>query len=359
MARMTVEERPTATGHAPSARAPNTSRTRMRGVHIASWGVLWAALATASAGCSDDCEKLACRSDSLSVLLEPEDALIGGLEAGPAGDQIQDGWSVHFDKYLLNIGQVEVRPSTDPSQAVRAEEAFVVDLTKLAAQGEPLWTFDGLNPGRWEFHYATLPADAASGRHASVDAADFEAMTAAGATYGVDATQRREGGYSCPPAHRAMTGDAEPLELTNERGEPCFSNPEVRYRWEVPVRARFGPCGIDDVPGFAIGEGGASTVAATIHGDHLYFNGFPEGAEGGVTRRAQWIADADLDLDGEVTRAELEALAPSDMAEIDERYTLGGAPIGIFTLWDYVTAQLMTQGHFQGEGECPLDGGAP
>jgi hypothetical protein len=37
-------------------------------------------------------------------------------------------------------------------------------------------------------------------------------------------------------------------------------------------------------------------------------------------------------------------------------YSLTGAPFAIDTAWDFVLAQLKTQGHFQGEGECLWDG---
>src|SRR5690606_8081044 len=119
----------------------------------------------------------------------------------------------------------------------------------------------------------------------------------------------------------------------------------------------FGPCEIDEVPGFSVAADGTTVVSATLHGDHIFFNGFPEGGEGGTVRLAQWIADCDLDLDGEVTQAELEAIAPAALPELDGRYQLGGSPITpLESMWIYVSAQLKTQGHFQGEGECPFDG---
>ena len=86
----------------------------------------------------------------------------------------------------------------------------------------------------------------------------------------------------------------------------------------------------------------------------MFFNGFPEGTEGGVVRLAQWLADCDLNLDGTVSQSELQSIAPSDLAEIDDRFQLGGSPISpLNTMLDYITAQLKTQGHYQGEGECP------
>ena len=74
-------------------------------------------------------------------------------------------------------------------------------------------------------------------------------------------------------------------------------------------------------------------------------------------RLAQWLADCDLDLDGTVTRTELEAIAPSDLSELDARYDLS-APfddLPLDSMWNYLRAQLRTQGHFQGEGECPFE----
>ena len=62
-----------------------------------------------------------------------------------------------------------------------------------------------------------------------------------------------------------------------------------------------------------------------------------------------------------LTEAELESIAIDDLAEIDSRYDLGGAPPlagdePLDDMWAYTRAQLKTQGHFNGEGECPVDG---
>ena len=34
-------------------------------------------------------------------------------------------------------------------------------------------------------------------------------------------------------------------------------------------------------------------------------------------------------------------------------------PIPLDNMWSFVIAQLKTQGHFQGEGECEIDGSSP
>ena len=175
-------------------------------------------------------------------------------------------------------------------------------------------------------------------------------------TYLIDGVLMKTDGQSCPPAALATPGSATP-NGNMSGGNDCYDAPTVRFTFGATAETSFGPCEIDEVPGFAISSGGTQTVAATIHGDHLFFNGFPEGDEGGITRLAQWLADCDLDLDGTVTRDELEAIAPSQLPELDDRYQLGGSPITpLNDMYDYVISQLKTQGHFQGEGECPFDG---
>jgi hypothetical protein len=144
----------------------------------------------------------------------------------------------------------------------------------------------------------------------------------------------------------------------NAGGDTCYANAEISFDFGVSAETHFGPCEIDGVPGVSIAAGSTQTVAATIHGDHLFFNGFPEGDEGGIVRLAQWLADSDLDLDGSVTREELESISPAELAELDPAlYDLGGSPISpVEDMWTYVRAQLKTQGHMDGEGECPVDG---
>lgn len=291
----------------------------------------------------------------LMVVLEPEDAIVAGLDS--TGDEgILDGWSVDFSRYIVAIGRVDIHLSTNEAVEAEADEVYVVDLTQVPAAGETLWSLDGLEAGRWELHYATPGAADGSTRHGSVSEADYAQMVAEDWTYLIEATMTHESGQSCPPAALATPGDATPNGNTNARGDACYDAPTLSFTWGVSAETVFGPCEIDETPGFAIPEGGSQTVALSIHGDHLFFNGFPEGREGGADRYAQWIADSDLDLDGTVTREELERIAPSDLAEIDARYALGGAPLELMEMWDFVIGQLKTQGHFQGEGECPFDG---
>lgn len=308
-------------------------------------------LSLATLGCGDD--ETTGDPGSLSVLAEAEDTIIEGIDAGEGDENIKDGWSVGFDKFIVAIGDVELHQS---SGTAGDERIFAVDLTAIPAAGLELWTLKDLEAGRWDFSFKT-PGAAAAERHETVSEADFEALRAGNLTYWIEGTLTKDGGKSCPPGSLAdVPAAAEPLG-NNAGGDDCYDNATIAFALGVEAATVFGPCEIDSVPGVSIPAGGTQTVATTIHGDHLFFNGFPEGDEGGTSRLAQWLADSDLNLDGEVTKQELEAIAPSDLAELDERYQLGGSPISpLETMWDYVRAQLKTQGHFQGEGECPVDG---
>jgi hypothetical protein len=292
-------------------------------------------------------------SGSLTVLLEAESTIIDGLQSGEQIEDIQDGWAVHYDQYLLSIGDVRLSLAREPSVKERLQERFVVDLTRLAGDGTPLWTFEALDAGRWNFGYHIGDGKPLT-RHQSVSKADFEQFAALGLTYSIRGVLSMEGGISCPPKGYAAPGERSQASVS-PAGDPCYDNPEIRFELPAVAETGFGPCEIDGIAGVSVPAGGTGTVAATLHGDHLFFNGFPSSDEGGIVRLAQWLADCDLDLSGEVTQQELQAILLADLPQVDERYQLGSAPAPISTVWDMVVAQLMTQGHMDGEGECELE----
>jgi hypothetical protein len=306
-------------------------------------------------GCGDDSSL---GEGSLRVLLEAEDTIVEGIEAGDSGETIQDGWAVAFEKYIVTIGHIDVHLATDETIDAEAEDIFAVDLKQIDPSGLELWALDGLQEGRWQLSYETAGAVHGAVPHESVSMADFDSMEESDFTYLIDGTLTKSGGKSCPPAALASVGDREPNGEKSGDND-CYDAPEVRFAFGASAETLFGPCEIDEVPGFAITANQTESIALTIHGDHIFFNGFPSGSEGGVMRLAQWLADCDLDLDGVVTQEELEAITPAELPELDtERYQLGGAPITIESMYDYVSAQLKTQGHFRGEGECAVDGAA-
>ncbi|MEM6960781.1 MAG: hypothetical protein AAF355_07660 [Myxococcota bacterium] len=304
------------------------------------------------AGCSDDDS-----TGSVSVLLESEDTILSGLDAGTEGEQIQDGWNVRFDSFIISVGDVAMTFSNNESTTADAHDVFVIDLTDVPANGIALWDLNDLRVGRWEFGYAVEAATADAIQDPSVSKEDYNRMVDEDLSYLIRGTLTQTGGESCPP-EASTTTNQTPNGNVGPDGDACYDNASVEFELAVPVDTVYGPCEIDEVPGVSVTEGTPRTVAASIHGDHIFFNGFPEGDESGVTRLAQWLADSDLNVDGTVEEQELRNLAPSDLAELDPAvYALGGSPIQpLENMWDYVQAQLKTQGHFQGEGECAIDG---
>jgi hypothetical protein len=324
-----------------------SARTRLRGAPVLAL--------LASLACSD--ESSTSGSGSLSVILEAEDVIIDGIAAGGSGATVRDGWNVEFDKYLATVGNVTLQLATGDRGIAENNSSFVVDLTRVpSGNGLPLWSFDNLAAGRWLFSYGTPGAAHGAERHESVDAADYDRMVSEDLTYWVEARLSKPGGESCPPEALA-SADGRPPTANRSGTNPCYPAAELTVRIALRAETKFQECELDGVPGFSIIDQGQSTVAITLHGDHLLFNGFPEGGEATVIRRAQFLADCDIDLDGEVTTEELGRVDVSELPELSpERYLFGGAPAEFVTVAEYLAAQLATQGHFQGEGECLVGG---
>ncbi|MEM9074610.1 MAG: hypothetical protein AAGE52_39310 [Myxococcota bacterium] len=298
----------------------------------------------------------------LAVLIEAEDTITEGLDPGgdDCGECIADGWTVRFDRYIVALGDVTLNFSTDMTVEATNTDVFLYDLAQAPAAGETLWNFDNLSTGRWDIRYRQ-PLAAGATPNGNVDAADAQTMVDGGCSYLISGMVTKSDGRSCLPSTDMVPDGRDP------DADGCYENTSIDFTFCVPADTLYGPCSAEDGPsGVAVTEGG-SNASLTIHGDHLFFNGFPEGDEGGVTRLVQWFADCDLNLDGTVTEEELRSILLDDLAEIDDRYDLGGAPAlpplpgttepePMDDGWAYLRAQTKTQGHFNGEGECPVDG---
>lgn len=311
---------------------------------LAGLGLLWT-------GCAEEEEEFAV----LNVVLESEDTITQGLMPGVGPENIRDGWTVVFDQYVTAIGPIELSSTAHADETFDAEQVHLVDLKQVPPGGFPLWSINATE-GQWSFRYDTPGAAAGFVPHVSVNPMVAEQMRANNWTYHVVGAISKPDGQSCPPAALAQPGAK--VANGNVSGQnPCYAAPSVRFDIGATAATEFGPCEVGGIPGVVLNAAQPMSVAVTIHGDHLFFNGFPEGDEGGVMRLAQWLADCDLNLDGVVTNDELARIAVSQLPEIDARYQLGGSPITPLTnMYQFVQAQFKTQGHFQGEGECPVDG---
>jgi len=294
----------------------------------------------------------------LAVRMNAESTIADGLKAGEGLEDVRDGWNVDFEKYIAVVGPVKLSYATNPDELAILAPAFAVDLTQVPQNGLGLWESEGLRAGRWDFGFDLSGGAHEAERHKSVNQQDFEAIVDEDLTYWIVGVLSNEEGRSCPPPDLAEPGD-RPAVGEGYAGEPCYEAPSIQFEFRVTAETAYSKCQIDGVPGVAVSANGMNTAALTLHGDHIFFGGFPQGNEGSITRRAQWLADCDLDLDGEVTQDELAQTPWTALSETSpERYPLSGSPIAIETALDFAIAELKTQGHYEGEGECNLDGEA-
>lgn len=284
---------------------------------------------------------LACGADGatgqVQVFIEAEDTIPEGLDPGDGEENVVDGWTVRYSKFLITVGDFKASRSSG-GEVLEDPAVYVVDLLRLPAGGFVLTEFADVAAERWDRVGYSLPnADDSAEAADGTAAADRDFMVAAGYSLYV------EGEISKPDGQGCLLGD--PMA--------CEPAPSVAFKWGLAAGTSFADCaGPDGVAGFAVPSGGTAQVKPTIHGDHWFFTNITQGAE--ITeRRAQWIADADADRDGETTLDELRAAPAAKLFPAELGYNLSGALIPVVTAYDYLEAQVRTLGDFQGEGECP------
>lgn len=282
---------------------------------------------------------LACDSGSgtVQVFIEAEDTIPDGLDPGDGDEQVVDGWAVRYQKFLVTVGDFRAARS-DGTEVLEAPQAYVVDLMNLPAGGFILAEFDDVAAARWDQVSYALPAATADALAAEGTApADRQRMIAGGFSLYIEGQISKPDGQSC------ASGDPD----------ACVPAPTITFAWGLQAATRFADCAPPTgALGFAVPSGGAAQVKPTIHGDHWFFTNITQGGEL-TQRRAQWIADTDLDHDGVATLDELRAVPAAHVFPAELGYNLSGASIPIVTAHDYLEAQARTLGDFQGEGECP------
>ena len=284
-----------------------------------------ALIAALFAGCGSDSTG-GSGDGNLSVLIQAEESIPDGLEAGDGEENIRDGFDISYSRYIVTLGNVAMS-QLDGGDFQSSAVVVVVDLTSLPSTLPELTAFDGIPTGQYSsFGFETPPADTEVVNLNAVEQADIDAMIANGWSYIIEGT----------------------ITQVSDGASKSFL-----ISADVPSVYR--DCAVEGLaPGVNVSSN--SSVDITLHGDHLFFNGFPE-EEGNVVRLAQWLWDIeDVDSDDVLTQADFEAatdiatLYPSPPAGV---YELTGGPITpITSAWDFIRAQLGTQGHIFGEGEC-------
>lgn len=275
---------------------------------------------------------------TVQVFVQPEDSIPDGLQPGTGEENVKDGWTVAYEKFLVTIGNVRAGQSARVSEQLTEPKVYVVDLMSVPAGGFVIASFSAAEATRWDkfgFDMPNAPASAEKATGTSV--ADHDLMISGGLSLYVKGTITMPGGRSCRPA--------APTD--------CVARETVAFEWRLKAGTSFDDCASQTgETGFAVPTGGTVQIKPTIHGDHWFFTNITQGAE--VTeRKAQWIADADLDRDGNTTLEELRQVRASDLFTQARGYNLSGAIIPVNTAFDYLEAQSRTLGDYQGDGECP------
>ncbi|HRI65988.1 MAG TPA: hypothetical protein PK156_17190 [Polyangium sp.] len=283
-------------------------------------------------GCSDE------DLGSLQVFVQAESTISGGIQPGMGEEDMADGWKVTYDEFLVTVGHVRAG-RTDTGAKLNDASSFVLDLKQVPAGGYVISEMKAASGSWYQFGFDMPVATAATEVIEPTTAMDKALLEQGGKSIHVAGAIENASGMSCPP------GDSDPTK--------CVAAPKVTFAWGLPAGTSFDDCATaDGTPGFAVPSGATAAVEITVHGDHWFFNNITAGVEI-VQRYAQYIADCDLNHDGETTIEELKQVPAADVLP-SSKYNLSGSFSGpIETAYDYVLAQARTIGDFQGYGECP------
>jgi hypothetical protein len=233
-------------------------------------------------------------------------------------DIFEDGWSVTYDSFLVNIAGITV---ADESGTVAAAQSGTMIFDHKQAGVKPIVTFPDLEAKNWtKVSYRIEPATADS----TVGLADPEQKTDMVAASGAVMVEGR------------ATKDAV----------------IKTFAWVFTQTTHYDDCQGDiagkETEGVLVTNGGTDDVQLTVHGDHLFYDDLtsPE-----AKVRFQHIADADVDDSGDVTLEELAAVKLTDLPASAGPFGTGSSS-SVNDLKAFVTALSGTVGHYRGEGEC-------
>lgn len=231
------------------------------------------------------------------------------IEEGIPAEDFSDGWSVTFDSFLVSVRSVSAAP-VDAEPELQAEVNWIVDLAPASA-GEGFSLLERRVPAGAYGDVAYRIGPAAVGAQ-SVNATNEDVLS--------------------------LVSNGASLRVVGQAVKGAL---EKRFSWNFNTDTTWSRCA-----SMAKVEGGGTAVTQlTIHGDHLFYDDLVDEEP---NLAFQLIADADRNLDGDVT---LEELKETEL-RLQERYRTGST--GITDLADYLRYQTTTLGHIDGEGHCAV-----
>lgn len=282
-------------------------------------GSLALALSTAACGSSDPTGSGG--EGTLAFTTWGEEYIEDEIPADPGdGSGFVDGWTVSYDKFLVNFQNIIVADSRgDRAAAMQSSTLFDNTLPGVKTIVE----FDAVPAQAWDrVSYEIAPVTASTELAEGVPEADKELMLA--------------GGYSLYTSGTATRSDVQ-----------------KRFAWGFAIGTRYDECrseqGGREEAGVVVTNNASLEAQLTTHGDHLFYDRLQASPDPSIltSLRFDALAAADADENGEVTLAELEA-QPLDVLRYDPS-GLGAVNFGAF-----VTSLARTVGHFRGEGECTV-----
>ena len=240
----------------------------------------------------------------------------------PAGDDgFVDGWTVKYEKFLVNFHQIQVA-ADNGEVAETATGSFFVD--NVVPGKKKLVSFEDVTAKSWaRVSYQIKPAVAT----ATIVAGEQE-----------DLDMMVEAGYSLYIQGSARNGDATKT-----------------FALGFAVGTQYDECHSEqngkDTIGIVVTDGGEDTSELTTHGDHFFYDRLQGSAGSNIETSLRFdtiaAADDNGDADGAITLEELEN-QPIDV----KLYDPSGLPAA--NMRQFMTGLVRTVGHFRGEGECSI-----
>ena len=284
---------------------------------------------------------------SVQFYVEPEWTIVNGIPAGDAEEEMSDGWNLSYEKFIVCLGDIHI--SHDPveedvhkaNDIFAMHDNFVIDLKNAPTSGLLVAEFNDVPTGDWESVGYSMPmASSESQKLGDVSDENYNEMVDNGLAVSTRMVLTKTGGEVCP----YLINDENPAD----ENRPCTVMEQVSFDWQLPFGAEADGCQTPTQVGVNIPKGGTTQVKLTIHADHHFFNAL---RHTDITRLAQPLIDADLNLDGEVTLDELDQV-PITVLDTTV-YDLSTFPGELETLLDYVRWTTIIFPHWQGDGGCP------
>ncbi|MDA3864053.1 MAG: hypothetical protein PF689_09340 [Deltaproteobacteria bacterium] len=261
--------------------------------------ILIISMAFVFAGCDDDNDSS--EQGVISIETWGEEF----IEVGIPAEEFDDGWSITFDKFIVNLGQIHFN----------GQEFTTSYLVDLVQEGPHFLVDETTAVGAVEqFDYSLLIADGSS-ENVNLENEDVQLM--------------EENNYS--------------LYVS---GSATLDGSTLVFNWGFSESANYVNCHVAG----EIEKDQETAVQLTIHGDHLFYTSLVD-SEAGLGFDA--IANCDTDEDGEITREELFNFSGIDFSSLDNYDVPGGSSID--NMWDYLAVQVKTVGHIDGEGHCEME----